>query len=327
MRLVRRRAFTLVELLVVITIIGMLMALLFPAIQAAREAGRGNTCRNNLRNVAFAMKYYESRHGHYPGFYEYQWNSAHTNYYWRPLVYDLLPDLERADVHEAQNRDNQPTDGCPGVYLSILICPSDPQQIGEVGVYPTAFVYNAGTPACDCNHWERNNGLIGRADSAHTPPIHRSNNEAFVSLHDGAGTTLMVTENLDASYWNDWDENRCGFLWDDVPTSQWPDVKINARNKGTTGPWGVVQATNPPDASGFGNPLFAKPTSNHPGIVNVAFADLHVRALNQDIGYHVYAQLCTPWGREARDSSGGPIDQWGALSGYMTQPFNEQDLR
>jgi prepilin-type N-terminal cleavage/methylation domain-containing protein/prepilin-type processing-associated H-X9-DG protein len=327
MRLVKRRAFTLVELLVVITIIGMLMSMLLPAVQAAREAGRGNTCKNNLRNVAFAMKYYETRNSHYPAIYDYAWNTPRTNYYWRPLVYDLLTDLERADVYEAQNRDNLPSDGCPGVYLSILICPSDPQPIGEVGVYPTAYIYNAGTPACDCSHFEQNNGLIGRADTAHTPPITRSNNETFVSLHDGTGTTLMVAENLDASYWNDWDSHRLGFLWDDIPMSQWPDVKINARNKGTTGPTAVVQATNPPDSSGLGNPMFSKPTSNHPGIVNVAFADGHVRSLSENVGYHVYAQLCTPWGKMARDSSGGPIDQWGPLSSYMTEPLNEQDIK
>ena len=61
-----RRAFTLVELLVVIAIIGILVALLLPAVQSAREAARGTQCTNNLRQVALAGINYESSHGKFP---------------------------------------------------------------------------------------------------------------------------------------------------------------------------------------------------------------------------------------------------------------------
>ena len=63
----RKRAFTLVELLVVITIIGMLMALLLPAVQAAREAGRRATCMNNQKNISLALMTYEGSRKAFPG--------------------------------------------------------------------------------------------------------------------------------------------------------------------------------------------------------------------------------------------------------------------
>lgn len=98
-----RRGMTLVELLVVISIIGMLLALLLPAIQASRESGRRNTCLNNLKQLSLAMQLHETAQRRFPaGGWGFGWvgdpdrgSGPEQPGCW---IFSLLPYLERPDL-------------------------------------------------------------------------------------------------------------------------------------------------------------------------------------------------------------------------------------
>jgi len=121
-------AFTLVELLVVIAIIGVLVALLLPAVQAAREAARRNTCVNNMKQVGLALHNYESTHGALPIGSTYASNIGLTTT-WAALI---LPQLELQAVYDqfdfTKSMANRRYDNyrlAAEISLPVYTCPSD----------------------------------------------------------------------------------------------------------------------------------------------------------------------------------------------------------
>ncbi|HKU51022.1 MAG TPA: DUF1559 domain-containing protein, partial [Nitrospira sp.] len=96
------RAFTLVELLVVMAILGILAALLLSAVQAAREAGRSASCKNNLRQIGIALQGYHDVRKAFPT----SWGPFHPPGTTEPLngrgwIVGILPQLEQTALHEA----------------------------------------------------------------------------------------------------------------------------------------------------------------------------------------------------------------------------------
>ena len=126
---VRRRAFTLVELLVVIAIIGILVALLLPAIQAAREAARRTQCANNLKQIGLALHNYHDTNNALPARQGGPAWSGNGTPRWSAFV-ALLPFLEQEPRYNQITTGgfhawhNNPESGYIGI-IPPLVCPSD----------------------------------------------------------------------------------------------------------------------------------------------------------------------------------------------------------
>src|SRR5262245_43048688 len=140
-----QKAFTLVELLVVITIIGMLVALLLPAVNAARAAGQKAKCQNNLRELGHAVLEYTTAHDYFPGYRQpftvtaSGGGSSKIVVNWQVVV---LPNLGRNDLYQAL----QGSALTQFPYLEISVCPSDNSAVGTTGSLTawTSYVANTG---------------------------------------------------------------------------------------------------------------------------------------------------------------------------------------
>lgn len=162
------RGFTLIELLLVIAIIGVLIALLLPAIQAARESSRRSSCVNKLKQIGVALSTYEATNGTFPP--GARWGRhappGKRKRHGSALVY-ILPYIEQQTLYDAFDFDKLSIDGqvFPGTdtligstLIATYRCPSDDHS----GLYDGVAVHNYSAsngptqvydnPNCSCDH-------------------------------------------------------------------------------------------------------------------------------------------------------------------------------
>jgi prepilin-type N-terminal cleavage/methylation domain-containing protein len=185
----KKSGFTLVELLVVIAIIGILVALLLPAIQAAREAARRMSCGNNMKQIGLALHQYHTAHNRFPP--ETIWNRFQPlaaspdrrNYSWLALI---LPFIEGDQIHSQINF-NQPLTGPPNGF--------GPGQRNNSGPAPGPH----GVGQLDSN---------GVSLASMSLPVFMCPSEDEYSLGNGAPHGIGVTTYAGAEGWDRW--NRAG---------------------------------------------------------------------------------------------------------------------
>jgi len=196
------RGFTLIELLVVIAIIGVLIALLLPAVQAAREAARRSQCTNNLKQLGIAVHNYIDRNQVLPAS-SYGNENGNLPISW---VASLLPGLEQQPLFNSINLSLAaafPQNVTAAVTrIGILVCPSDPNPKG-VGVgngepykwAPVGYGGNLGGPGVIV----RGSGTIIPANTnlgSPAYPLFGQGSIGLESIPDGTSSTALFSERL-----------------------------------------------------------------------------------------------------------------------------------
>ncbi len=322
-----RLGFTLVELLVVITIIAMLMGLLLPAVNNARESGRRTECLNNIKQLALAARSYEGRSRELPG---YANLIAKTNTTDRMATWTMMlfPHMERDDVWRMWS-DSTASVASATPYMQVLVCSSDPPE--NQSDASLSYVANCGIPD---NFYAGSSGGEQRreknaADGVFVDRYSKDNSVtkrpamSLDHIPDGASNTLMLAENIQADRYanSNWlanpaqaypnstkvfdAERSTGFIWDHsvtTETTSFPEERINGnKDYGPTVPSGTVAKD---DILPY---RYSRPSSFHSGGVNVAMCGGEILFLRDDISYKVYQQLMTSNGRQS-NMDGSPTD-------------------
>jgi prepilin-type N-terminal cleavage/methylation domain-containing protein/prepilin-type processing-associated H-X9-DG protein len=308
----RRHGFTLVELLVVIAIIGMLVALLLPAVQAARESGRRMNCQNHLRQWGLAMHNMHTSKNALP-----EGAQSNPRRVWVVLVW---PYVEQGNTYVDfdQTRHfyvppNTIVNTEEGIYARtapIYYCPSDrPGAMWKGDPYWRArgnYVINWGNLAVPYNHrdpvQDPNLGIapFGYLDfRSHDMPRTTS----FKDFSDGTSNTMLMSEIVMAA--DDFDfDIRGDMLNDDRPCNQY--MTLNTPNTGIdVSPYcnSTIYPQNPPCTNAGSQFSHKSARSNHPGGVQVVFGDGHLQFVSESVSLAVWRALGTMNGDESIEDS------------------------
>jgi prepilin-type N-terminal cleavage/methylation domain-containing protein len=354
MRTSSRRGFTLVELLIVIAIIGMLVGLLLPAVQAARERARQATCLNNQKQIALAM-FSKTTSGdqNYPGWAEYvKLASGRTIPVAWPVK--LLGQLDQQALRDQFLADDGSFDFAAPPKLEVFDCPSNASTNPKLGTL--TYVVNAGMPdASEIDQGQQSdlkyNGICHDQRPGRAGPTVQSSD-----IKDGANSTLLLAENI---HKDDTTGGRTGTWLGPIQTT--PIFDPNAtpaqlRNGADMAfspeqRFGMVWAlpslnmapgplpiehfepinrdsTDGSRSYGQQGSRFARPSAAHPELFIAAFCEGNARTVREDIEFKVYQQLMTPNGLKAAyaDSPTSPIEKQLPLNKrFMNPPLTAAD--
>jgi len=316
------RAFTLVELLVVIAIIGVLVALLLPAVQAAREASRRSSCSNNLKQLGLAMLNYEGTYNTLPG------GVGRFGCCWGTWQVRVLPYMEQGSLSGLYvNSDGNDATGprysagtnptkVTTKRIKALTCPSDfpnapllsitnhnygvnygntsffqvPLQSGGTTIQFLGAPFMAYTASSDGGDGPSTAGAASTFKDLYGRPVR------LAEITDGTSNTVMAAELIqgqnNALHGFSWWGGGTGFVTFLSPNTTLPDVLVG----------GICNADkrNPPctttGTTSF--PRMAATRSRHPNGVQAVFCDGHISFVPNNISFATWNAIGSSQGNE-----------------------------
>jgi prepilin-type N-terminal cleavage/methylation domain-containing protein/prepilin-type processing-associated H-X9-DG protein len=302
-----RRGFTLIELLVVIAIIGVLIALLLPAVQKVREAANRMRCLNNLKQLGIAMHNYHDGLGTLP-----DGGTYHQSGGWQLTI---LPFIEQQSLYQAFQGYGSKS---PGVYgapnianvtskqLALCTCPSDQVAVTGGQTYNGCAYFNYAANFGNTAVGDSNSATPGmRTETTYNgntfagAPFRFANPQHFSDITDGTSNTLMLAEVIQGqrqdlrgfTYWG----TGSAFLTSLRPNDSNPDLVTH-----------TVCDSKPPNppanctgvSTAYGPVRAFASRSRHAGGVNVMFCDGSGRFIPNTIDPVIWQQLGTSQGGE-----------------------------
>lgn len=226
-RCLRRAAFTLIELLVVIAIIGMLVALLLPAVQQAREAARRTACASNLKQLALGVLNHESAKGAFPvgvwqgvGPTSYKWPGTSTSRR-TPFCLLLYPYIEMSTAADLFNggivSGGWPSDA-DSIAARTTLCPQWQCPSDRQAVFPADFYGDLGK-SIKGNYglnWGRGTFNQNSATASTRSPFRHAYGAKLKDITDGTSKTLMMMEMLKPETTS---QEYRAWIWNDEPSA------------------------------------------------------------------------------------------------------------